>query len=464
MAEIDFRIPLGIRPVQTQSIAPTLLALGQLQRGQQRGRLNEQLLAKGEQEAAQAAQIQQALAALGQGQGNQQPGDAGAIDVPFQGVSVPQGQAPQELPGGTIGPQALAPGLQPQQQALAAPGQPPASQGGGLPPTELVIARAAIRTRLGDPEGGAKELANHKASLDLQKQEIDLVETKMKAAGNIAAVVTSQESLERNRPRLQEIACSIWPNCKVPAIFNTVEFDELKRLGQDSAEEVADARVIIDQEFAKLAGAKEARLTREGAGISGPVAQERFKRANVLRDDFTRQSTSFRVAQDGMNVIRGAVEGTPTPAGDLALVFGFMKALDPTSVVREGEQATLRKTGSLGEQFRNRLIQLSEGLIFGTPAANSLRQEIVDRAETIQARRRKQQDQLEKTFTGLATRAKVDPRNVLTGTTLAPRGDRRAIQTPTAVPFTAAQEAEMLRRGLTQAQIDKANPGRARGQ
>jgi len=303
LAEIDFRIPLGIRPVQTRSIAPTLLALGQLQRGQQRGRLNEQLLAKGEQEAAQAAQIQQALAALGQGQGRQQPGDAGAINVPFQDVSVPQGQVSQELPGGTIGPQALAPGLQPPQQALGMSGQPPVTQEGVLPPTEHVIARAAIRTRLGDPEGGAKELANHKASLDLQKQEIDLVQTKMKAAGNIAAVITSQESLERNRPRLQEIACSIWPNCKIPAIFNKTEFDELKRLGQDSAEEVADDRVFIDQELAKLAAAKEGRLTREGTGKLTEVvkglsqgARDALGAAGLLRPGVTPSDTEIEAA------------------------------------------------------------------------------------------------------------------------------------------------------------------------
>jgi len=98
MAEIDFRIPLQTRPVQTPSIVPTLLALGRLQQGQQRGRINDLLIGRGEREAAQAAQIQEALATLGQRRGaQQQPAAPAAFDVPSQDVSVPPGGA-QALP------------------------------------------------------------------------------------------------------------------------------------------------------------------------------------------------------------------------------------------------------------------------------------------------------------------------------------------------------------------------------
>jgi len=49
-----------------------------------------------------------------------------------------------------------------------------------------------------------------------------------------------------------------------------------------------------------------------------------------------------------------ALEGlssTASPTDQLAAVFKFMKALDPTSVVREGEQQQARETGGVTDQF-----------------------------------------------------------------------------------------------------------------
>jgi hypothetical protein len=124
MAEQNPLLPLQVRPFQTPSIAPTLLALGQLQRGQQQGRINEALLAKGDREVQRQQELQEILAAQGA-----QPGGVAGGERP---LALPQAsgglQPPPELAGGTIDPQALAPSLQPQQQAQAAPGAPQAAQ------------------------------------------------------------------------------------------------------------------------------------------------------------------------------------------------------------------------------------------------------------------------------------------------------------------------------------------------
>jgi len=40
-------------------------------------------------------------------------------------------------------------------------------------------------------------------------------------------------------------------------------------------------------------------------------------------------------------------------AGDIAIIFGYMKMLDPTSVVRENEQATAENAGGVPDQVRN---------------------------------------------------------------------------------------------------------------
>ena len=47
--------------------------------------------------------------------------------------------------------------------------------------------------------------------------------------------------------------------------------------------------------------------------------------------------------------------------GDVALIFEFMKMLDPTSTVREGEFATAKETGGVPESIRNTYNQLLSG-------------------------------------------------------------------------------------------------------
>lgn len=51
----------------------------------------------------------------------------------------------------------------------------------------------------------------------------------------------------------------------------------------------------------------------------------------------------------------------PTAYGDLTVMFSFMKALDPTSVVREGEQDRFVATASLPQAFANKLNKLASG-------------------------------------------------------------------------------------------------------
>ena len=51
----------------------------------------------------------------------------------------------------------------------------------------------------------------------------------------------------------------------------------------------------------------------------------------------------------------------PSPAGDLALIFNYMKVLDPGSVVREGEFATAQNAGSVDQRTRSLYNRILEG-------------------------------------------------------------------------------------------------------
>lgn len=61
---------------------------------------------------------------------------------------------------------------------------------------------------------------------------------------------------------------------------------------------------------------------------------------------------NFQEGQTQLNKIFDAA-GRKTAAGDVSLIFAYMKLLDPQSVVREGEQASAQNTTSVSGQVRN---------------------------------------------------------------------------------------------------------------
>lgn len=79
-----------------------------------------------------------------------------------------------------------------------------------------------------------------------------------------------------------------------------------------------------------------------------------------LRQQYDREIAPYRLAREGYQKVLQAAQ-TRTPAGDIALVFGYMKTLDPNSTVREGEQASVRNSGTIDQTIANLYNQLLSG-------------------------------------------------------------------------------------------------------
>ena len=80
------------------------------------------------------------------------------------------------------------------------------------------------------------------------------------------------------------------------------------------------------------------------------------KARSVIRgakDDFAPVEANYRTIQ--------AANKNPSAAGDLGIVIGYMKMLDPTSVVREGEQAMVRNAAGALEAPARLIQQLQSG-------------------------------------------------------------------------------------------------------
>jgi len=82
--------------------------------------------------------------------------------------------------------------------------------------------------------------------------------------------------------------------------------------------------------------------------------------AEGLRKEFTGQTSQYRGIVDAFQKIKTAAMN-PSAANDISLIFGFMKALDPTSTVREGEAATAENARGVSEDIRNLYNKVNTG-------------------------------------------------------------------------------------------------------
>lgn len=147
--------------------------------------------------------------------------------------------------------------------------------------------------------------------------------------------------------------------------------------------------------------------------VTGDTPLTSDQKANVegkLRDDFTSATKEFVISRDAFQKIAGYANGKPSPAGDIALVFNFMKTLDPTSVVREGEFATARNAGSIPTRIR----AIYNKVLGGEILAASQRADFVNQSQRMFSGQKAIYLQATQQYSDIAKRSGVDPKNVVT--------------------------------------------------
>mgnify|MGYP003632859673 FL=1 len=106
-----------------------------------------------------------------------------------------------------------------------------------------------------------------------------------------------------------------------------------------------------------VAGAK-ARKTRTAQ--SDAPDDKTFERSGKLRAEITKLSTEFRKTENAYARIQASAQD-PSAAGDMALIFNYMKMLDPGSTVREGEFATAQQADGVDGRVINAYNQALNG-------------------------------------------------------------------------------------------------------
>lgn len=135
---------------------------------------------------------------------------------------------------------------------------------------------------------------------------------------------------------------------------------------------------------------------------------EQAERADKLRKEFLKESSDFK---DQTAAYRRIIDSAkePSAAGDLALIFNYMKVLDPGSTVREGEFANAQNSGGVPDRVRatyNNLMQ-------GERLSSVQRKDFVNRSGRLYAGAKNLHSNREKFYSDLAEARDLNPGDVI---------------------------------------------------
>lgn len=177
---------------------------------------------------------------------------------------------------------------------------------------------------------------------------------------------------------------------------------------------------LLEEErtFARHYGTDSPQVKAIQQQIDKAVQDKGIKPSDVaeMRKEFLSEAKPFVQVRDGYRRVQSA---RPTPAGDMAMIFGYMKLLDPTSAVRETEYASAENARGVPDWLRNLWnkafdIWASGGLERGGRILTD--NQVADfraQADALYGQQLGSHRQLEQQFRGLADRTGFDPRNVV---------------------------------------------------
>jgi hypothetical protein len=135
--------------------------------------------------------------------------------------------------------------------------------------------------------------------------------------------------------------------------------------------------------------------------------EKKFTQEEKIRKEWQGRSKVYGELLGTYNNIQ-ASSAAGTGAGDIALITGFMKMLDPGSVVRETEFATARDTAGLFAQLENRLQKAQNGQLLQPEQ----RKQYVSLAKQYLEAAQKKAEQEKKDLNAVVKNYKLNPENV----------------------------------------------------
>ena len=134
----------------------------------------------------------------------------------------------------------------------------------------------------------------------------------------------------------------------------------------------ADAAIRASDAAAKLSGAQATRADAEAAQMAMGVipADKRPEVEGRFRKEYNDQTQPYQTVKSAYGRV---LSSDDSAVGDLSLIFGYMKMLDPGSVVREGEFATAQNAAGVPERIMNIYNKLITGERLNASQRNSFK-------------------------------------------------------------------------------------------
>jgi hypothetical protein len=170
----------------------------------------------------------------------------------------------------------------------------------------------------------------------------------------------------------------------------------------------AEERLAMDKDFRTRSLQLQEDSIRLREQLAKGTNQQIVGNEGKLRDDYNQLSKTFIGVRDAHQRVMASAND-PSAAGDLALIFNYMKVLDPTSVVRESEFAQAARTGAFGERIKAAV----ESVVSGKRLSDNIRADFLDRSERLYKDAETNQVDLETRFTDISKRSGVNHENVV---------------------------------------------------
>ena len=101
--------------------------------------------------------------------------------------------------------------------------------------------------------------------------------------------------------------------------------------------------------------------------------------------------------------------GNPSAAGDMSMIFGYMKMLDPGSTVREGEFANAQNAAGIP----TRILNVYNKVMTGERLSEDQRGDFLNQAKGIYSSQIDQQNKIDNMYRGLAKKQGIDPEDTI---------------------------------------------------
>ena len=184
--------------------------------------------------------------------------------------------------------------------------------------------------------------------------------------------------------------------------------------------------------------------TRAPGDGPGKGDKDRWTVEDRMADDYRNETKPSHAILQSFNALQATAQRNDAPS-DIAFIYQYMKMLDPTSVVREGEFATAQNATGIPDQVRN----MYNKAMNGQRLNGQQRTQMLGTAQRLAQQADEQLGGLNDQYTDKAKRRGLDPQNIITG---------RRMVAPAAPPLVIDVGAALRRPPPPRQALPQANP------